>query len=198
MRSLRHRAQLLPALLLLAHAACAGRPASAPSATARPPAAGARTTAPSTPATPAPPPQPVESHELLCAVDPSVWGGLRRVPADSAIAEVAGLPWAAARQPLELMAGRVRRRFAPYGVARIINAADLAFIGSVRGLPLFVAAADVEGVRGELEDAARSPSGLVRALEQRRVLRDRLDRVDVLYAPVQATGCIFQPLLRAR
>jgi hypothetical protein len=151
-------------------------------------------------------------------VDPSVWGGLRevhiafmpgaadtfavagrrRVPADSAIAEVAGLPWAAARQPLELMAGRVRRRFAPYGVARIINAADLAFIGSVRGLPLFVAAADVEGVRGELEDAARSPSGLVRALEQRRVLRDRLDRVDVLYAPVQATGCIFQPLLRAR
>jgi hypothetical protein len=132
------------------------------------------------------------------AADTFAVAGRRRVPADSAVAGVAGVPWAAAKQPLELMAGRARQRFAPYGVPRIVNAADLAFIGSVRGLPLFAAAADVQGVRGELEDAARSTGGLVRALEQRRTLRDRLDRVDVLYAPVQATGCIFQPLVRAR
>ena len=167
-----------------------------------------------------PPPAPAEAVFSLCVIDTAAWGGIRvlpvavragtadtlvvvgerRVPLDSVVRPVGVLTearWHAANQPLALQIGPTRVEFGAYGPARLIEPAELAFVGTFRGLPLFAAADDVRGVRGEMEDAARAGADLDAVLARNATLRERFQAVQVLYVPIRRTGCVFQPFVRS-
>ncbi|HEY8485447.1 MAG TPA: hypothetical protein VIL13_12615 [Longimicrobiales bacterium] len=163
---------------------------------------------------------PAEAVFSLCVIDTAAWGGIRvlpvavragtadtlvvvgerRVPLDSIVRPVGVLAeaaWHAANRPLALQIGATRVEFDAYGPARLIEPAELAFVGTFRGLPVFAAAEDVRGVRGELEDAARAGADLDAVLARDAGLRERFQGVQVLYVPVRRTGCVFQPFVRS-
>lgn len=167
-----------------------------------------------------PQPAPVEHTFRLCAVAPGQTTGLRtleavviegradtlavlggeRVPLTDAVgaAHVATrAPWFVERRSLEISAAGRVQRFGIYDVAREIEAGQLAYLGTVDSLPVYVAAEDVAPVKAELVRRLAIDHNLTKILAESPAIRARLRAVDVLYVPLHATGCIFQPLLRA-
>lgn len=171
-------------------------------------------------ALPAPPPPavaPVEEAVSVCLIDPAtspegvgVVSALylpargdtvvtidgQRVAVADATADVAVLgdfDWYRTGQPLVLDADGERIEFATFGETRIVER-DLVFLGFVDGLPVYAAATDVAEVRDDLERHGRDRD--LDDLLDDETLSDDLREIEVLYAPMDPVGCVFQPLTR--
>ena len=176
------------------------------------------------PAPPAPTPQapPTVSREALsvCVVDPTAPGGIRMQSAflvggrdtvvvvggsDRPFSQSVGnvmvatnANWYVQGQPLTMKVGTNNVEFTTYGSPRMIEATDLAFMGTVNGYPVYADRDDVADVIDELTELNRARAGtdLGQILEEQRELNDELDDLTVLYVPMHATGCVFQAVQR--
>ncbi len=210
----------IPTAVLTAAALACGRPGELPMPTPAPPeparttsgrAEGARK------AEPAPP--PVEERLTLCALAPASPAGLRtleavhvagapdtlalvadkRVPLPEALGAVrvaSQETWYRSQLFLDLRVGAGTRHFAIYDLPRVIEPGELAYLGTVEGLPVYAAAADVASVKNELGLLLGSERELPKLLAGNAQLRTAFRGISVLYVPLTATGCVFQSLLR--
>jgi hypothetical protein len=170
----------------------------------------------------APPPAPEVRRESLtvCVIDPTAPGGIRMQTATliegrDTVISVGGTDrpfresvgnvmvaqnanWYVQGQPLTMTVGTNRVEFTTYGSARVVEASDLAFLGTVNGYPVYGDKDDVTDVIDELNELNRARAGtdLGQILEENRELRDELDDLKVLYVPMAATGCVFQAVQR--
>ncbi|HEY0673030.1 MAG TPA: hypothetical protein VGD27_12210 [Longimicrobiales bacterium] len=174
------------------------------------------------PPAPAPTPVPEVRREAInvCVVDPTAPGGIRMQAAtliegrdtvitvggtDRPLRESVGnvmvasnADWYVRGQPLSMRVGNQNIEFATYGSARVIDAADLAFLGTVNGMPVYADRAEVQDVIEELDElnAAHRGTDLGKILEEHKDLREDLNDVKIVYVPLYATGCVFQGVQR--
>jgi hypothetical protein len=166
-----------------------------------------------------PPPAPRSESVSVCVIDPTLGSGIRTESAlfypsrgDTVVVvngnEVAlrnsvgnvmvasNADWYIRGQPLTMTIGRERMEYVTYGTAHMVQASDLAYLGTVNGVPVYADRDEVSDIRDELEDLNRAQRGadLARLLQEHKNLRDELSKVKVLYVPLQSTGCVFQPL----
>lgn len=172
-------------------------------------------------APPAPPP-PAEEAITVCVIDPSMPGGIgniravympstgdtlvtvngQRVAIDRAfqqrvvVAEDAD--WYIRGEPLAIVVDGERAEFVTYGGARVIGAEDVAYLGTVNGLPVYADEDEVQDIYEEIEELreAQRDDDLEDILERRDDLREDFDDLEVLYVPLQPVGCVFQPVRR--
>ena len=71
----------------------------------------------------------------------------------------------------------------------MIEANSLSYIGNVQGMPVYADASTLGPVAGFTPGA-----DLSQAVDQRPLIRQALMKIDVVYVPLQATGCTFQPM----
>ena len=176
---------------------------------------------PPPPAAPPPaPPAPREESATVCVVDPTAPGGIRmqtvtvvesrdtfvvvganRTPFRQSVGNVmvaSTADWYTRGQPFVMTVGNQRVEFTTYGSTRTIAATDLAYLGTVNGVPVYADADDVSDVISELNELNRSRPGtdLGTLLNEQRTLRENLEDVTMLYVPVYSTGCVFQGVQR--
>lgn len=179
--------------------------------------------APAPPPAPAPepPPPPREDNITVCVIDPTATGGIRmqqavfvhdsgdtlvvvngnRVPLNQAVGTVAvarDADWYVRGAPLNVTIGNQTWEFVTYGGATMVQSNDLAFLGTVNGMPVYANAAEIQDVREELDEAraARADGDFAKILEENQDLREDLDDLRILYVPLETTGCVFQPVQR--
>lgn len=174
------------------------------------------------PPAPAPAPVPTVSREDLsvCVVDPTSTTGLRMQSAVlvggrdtvvvvggqdrpfatsvGTVSTAANADWYVRGQPLTVKVGNSNMEFATYGTSRVISSDDLAYLGNVNGMPVYADRNDVKDVMDELNDVRKAQAGadLGEILNQQKDLRAALDKVKVLYVPMQPSGCVFQAVQR--
>ncbi len=174
------------------------------------------------PVAPAPEPVPVVSREAtsVCVVDPTAPGGLRMQSAylvggrDTVVVangvdqpfstSIGTIPtasnadWYVRGQPLTITVGTGKIEYATYGSSRVIPSTDLAFVGTVNGVPVYADRNDVSTFIGELNDVNTAHPGqdLGITLNDQKTLRTSFDNVKVLYVPMTASGCVFQAVQR--
>jgi hypothetical protein len=178
---------------------------------------------PAPPPPPPPPPPPAAPREetlTICVIDPMAPGGIRQVQAIHIPAQgdtlvvvdgqrrafrttlpmvqvAAGADWYVAGRPLVVTTGlRTPTEFVTYGGSRLIDARDLVFLGTVRGMPVYADAADVTTFRTQLETAHGTSRDLEQILRTQTALRQPIADLGVLYVPLNVAGCVFQPLQR--
>lgn len=183
---------------------------------ARPPVVAV--VAPPAPVEPAPV-TPVISRESMsvCVIDPTAPNGIRMqqaylVGGRDTVVVVSGsdrpfrtsigtvstastADWYVRGQPLTVRIGNTNTlEYATYGSARVIESGDLAFVGTVNGVPVYADRDDVADINEELAELNRARAGtdLGKILEENRELHDELDDVKVLYVPMHTSGCVFQ------
>jgi len=178
--------------------------------------------APPPPPPPPPPAPPTIRRDAIsvCVIDPTAPGGIRMQAAtliegrdtvivvggsDRPFRESVGnvmvatnANWYVQGQPLTMAVGKNNVEFTTYGSPRMVEAADLAFVGTVNGYPVYADRDDVADVIDELNELNRARAGtdLGKILEENRELNDELDDLKVLYVPMNATGCVFQAVQR--
>jgi hypothetical protein len=187
-----------------------------------PPVAVAPPPAPPPPPPPPAPEPPREDQIQVCVVDLTAPGGLRmqtatfrhaqgdtvvmvdgeRRPLTQAVTPITtarGAGWFVRGEPLSMMVGRETVRFTPYQTAQQIQPDRLAYLGNIGGYPVFADRDEVADVitplgtlRGTRTDAEL---GTLLAESDRRV-RDTVQGVTYLYVPIDAYGCVFQPVQR--
>jgi hypothetical protein len=164
--------------------------------------------------TPAPPPQaptpppPTTATTSVCVVDPTAPTGLRTETATVMLATndttvmlngtetplrtayttvpvAANAPWYVQGQPLTIGTGRNSLAYVSFGTARNIDMGDLAYVGTVNGLPVYANRTDVSTLT--------IPSPAVE-INSNPALMTGLRNVQVLYVPVTSYGCNFQPI----
>jgi hypothetical protein len=171
--------------------------------------------------TPEPPPPPREESVMVCVVDVTADNGLRmqqatylvesgdtivtvngqRQPLSSAVGTVVvagNQDWYVRGAPLAVNVGRTDYEFLTYQGARNISADNLTYLGTVNGLPVYADRDQVADIRMDLA-TARTEAGsaeLSTVLSDRANLREAVDALQVVYVPLQPTGCVFQPLQR--
>lgn len=179
------------------------------------------TPAPPPPPAPAPEPEPepVEEAIRVCVIDPAAPNGIRMVNAiylpetGDTLVTVDGrrralattLPgnvmlaseadWFVRGEPLALeLAPDLTLEYTTWQSGRVIEANELAYLGTVRGVPVYASASDVRDIRGDLESLRRAEmtDDLDHILDERADLRAELEDVQYLYVPLRATGCVFQ------
>jgi hypothetical protein len=186
---------------------------------ARPPVVAV---APAPEPAPAPTPVPEVRRESIsvCVIDPTAPGGIRMQTAtliegrdtvitvggtDRPFRESVGnvmvasnADWYVRGQPLAMNIGTQKVEFATYGTARTIEATDLAFLGTVNGVPVYADKDEVQDVIEELNELNRAQAGtdLGKILEEHKDLREDLEDVKVVYVPLYSTGCVFQGVQR--
>jgi opacity protein-like surface antigen len=168
---------------------------------------------------PPPPPAPVENAIQVCVVDPSQPNGLRmqnaiflpasgdtmvmmngnRVRLNTTVGNVMvarNADWYVRGEPLKIVVNKdLTMSYSTEGGARMVNAGDLAYLGTANGYPVYANAsevADVSRALGELRRANASRD-LGNILDERKDLRGELDDVKLVYVPLQPTGCVLQP-----
>lgn len=176
---------------------------------------------PPPPPAPEPPPAPREETISVCVIDPTAPNGLRmqeaiylvdegdtvvvvngtRQPLSSSVGTVVvanNQPWYVSGAPLVVDVGATNYEYLTYQGAVRIEADRLTYLGTVDGLPVYADRDQVADVRTQMEDVrrARATGDLESILEQERDLREAVDALQVVYVPLQSTGCIFQPLQR--
>ena len=171
---------------------------------------------------PAPPP-PTRSSVTVCVVDPTAPGGIRmettafymsNAPGDTMIVvngrdvrlrdavgnvvTATNANWYVTGSPLTVTVGKETIAFHTTGSARMIDASDLAFIGTVNGLAVYADKDDVTDIRAEIDELNRAQRGadLSKILAEHKDLREDLSKVRTFYVPLQPTGCVFQGLLQ--
>jgi hypothetical protein len=171
-------------------------------------------------APPAAPPAPRRESISVCVIDPAAPGGVRMQTATliesrdtvvvvsgtdrpfretvGTVTVAAGSDWYVQGRPLTLTVGTAKTEFATYGTPRMIEATDLAYVGTVNGFPVYADKDDVNDVIGELNDLNRAKAGtdLGVILGEQKDLRTAFSNVKVLYVPMSATGCVFQAVQR--
>ena len=160
--------------------------------------------------TPEPPPPlaPTTTTARVCVVDPTLGPGLRTETATITIATgdttvmvngtatplrsaftgvpvASGAQWYVQGQPLTIGSGRNSLGYVSFGSARNIDSGDLTFVGTVNGLPVYANKSDVTSLT--------IPSPAVDIGGNTAVVTG-LRNVQVLYVPVSAYGCNFQPI----
>ncbi|HUP89840.1 MAG TPA: hypothetical protein VM100_10825 [Longimicrobiales bacterium] len=175
------------------------------------------------PAAPAPTPvTPTVSREdiSVCVVDPTSTNGLRMQSATlvggrdtvvvvggsdrpfssslGSVSTASNADWYVRGQPLTVTVGTGKIEYASYGSPRVVSNSDLAYIGTVNGMPVYADRNDVKDVYDELNDVrkAQNKNDLGEILSQQKDLREALDKVKVLYVPMQSSGCVFQAVQR--
>ncbi len=80
----------------------------------------------------------------------------------------------------------------------MIGAEDVAYLGTVNGLPVYADEDEVQDIYEEIEELreAQRDDDLEDILERRDYLREDFDDLEVLYVPLQPVGCVFQPVRR--
>ncbi|MGH7445064.1 MAG: outer membrane beta-barrel protein [Longimicrobiales bacterium] len=176
---------------------------------------------PPPPPTPEPPPPPREESIMVCVVDPTADNGLRmqqatylvdagdtvvtvngeRQPLSSAVGNVVvagNQPWYVSGAPLTVNVGATSYEYLTYQGAVRIESDRLTYLGTVNGLPVYADRDQVADVRDQLADArsAQATGDLEDILEEEEDLREAVDALQVVYVPLQPTGCVFQPLQR--
>lgn len=175
---------------------------------AAPPVVAVTPTPAPPPPEPPPPPAPTTATASVCVVDPTAATGLRTETATVTLATndttvmvngtatplrtayttvpvVTAAPWYVQGQPLTIGTGRNALAYVSFGTARNIDAADLAYVGTVNGLPVYANKTDVTTLT--------IPSPAVE-IGTTPALVTGLKNVQVLYVPVSAYGCNFQPI----
>ncbi|HEY8485241.1 MAG TPA: outer membrane beta-barrel protein [Longimicrobiales bacterium] len=173
--------------------------------------------APPPPPAPAP---PAEEMITVCVVDPTAPGGLRevsavyvpttgdtlvtvngqRVPLRTTVGTVMtarNASWFMAGQPLTIMVRGQQEQFVTFGGGRVIEPEELTYLGMVNGLAVYASREDAAQIEDELaqqRQMGRTELGMI--LEQDATVRQVFETIDVLYVPLEATGCVFQPLQR--
>jgi hypothetical protein len=111
---------------------------------------------------------------------------------------VANADWYRAGKPLTLTVGDMKSEWVTYGGPRMIEASDLALLGTLNGTPVYAAAEDVKDIRSDLEELqrARNQRDLQDIANSSRKLREDIAELDVVYVPLEP-GCVFQPMRRA-
>lgn len=158
---------------------------------------------------------------MVCVVDPTAPNGLRmqeaihlvdagdtvvvvngeRRPLSTSVGTVvtaSNQPWYVSGAPLVIDVGRTNYEYLTYQGAVRIEADRLTYLGTVNGLPVYADRDQVADVRDQLADVrqARATGDLGSILEQEQDLREAIDALQVVYVPLQPTGCVFQPLQR--
>lgn len=178
------------------------------------------------PPAPAPPPvreEPIREESVtICVIDPTAPGGIRmqtatrimsgpsmgdtlvmvsgqRVPFRTSIGNVmvaSNADWYVRGQPLSVTVSGDKVEWVTYGSSQMVESGELAFLGTVNGIPVYADKDDVADIRDELNDLNRAQRGadLGRIMSEHKDLREELSKVKVVYVPLQATGCVFQPL----
>lgn len=178
-------------------------------------------------APPAPAPEPVavtptvrRDAVSVCVIDPTAPGGIRMQSAfvvegrdtvitvsgsDRPFRESVGnvmvasnADWYVRGQPLSMTVGTQKVEFATYQQPRVVDAGDVAFLGTVNGVPVYADKDDVQDVIEELNELNRAQRGtdLGKLLEEHKDLREDLEDVKVIYVPLYASGCVFQAVQR--
>jgi opacity protein-like surface antigen len=167
---------------------------------------------PPRPAPPPPPPPPPPSTEQIsvCVVDPTSAEGVRMITAtrnlttgdttvnkngttmslSSALGNVpvaGNATWYIRGAPLTLGMGPKPLQFTPVGGERHIEASQLAYLGTVDGMPVF---ADRNTVAPGLTNLGPN-TDLNRLLTESADARKAFESVSVLYVPTQPSGCAF-------
>jgi hypothetical protein len=174
---------------------------------------------------PPPPPPPAATREsvTVCIIDPTAPGGIRiettafymsNAPRDtmitvngqqvllrSAVGNVmtaSSADWYVRGQPLTMTVGNEKIEFQTTGSARMVEASDLAFLGTVNGMAIYADKDDVVDIREEINELNRANRGsdLAKILEEHKDLREDLAKVRTFYVPLQPTGCVFQAVLQ--
>ena len=178
---------------------------------------------PPPPAAPAPPPAPREEAITVCVIDPSSPMGFRMVSATympdtrdtlvtvngnrvelstttGNVVVASNADWFVRGEPLAIGTGNTRMEFVTFGTSRLIEGEDLAYLGTVRGVPVYADRDEVAEVMEDLAELRQAEQGtdLEQILEEQREVRDELDDLGMLYVPLQPTGCVFQPLQRSQ
>jgi hypothetical protein len=173
--------------------------------------------APPAPAPPAPPPAPREETITVCVIDPTATGGMRtesaiflpekgdtlltvngqRVLLRDAVGNVvvaSNANWHVSGAPLVMMIGTEKVEFVTIGTARMVEASDLAFMGTINGLPVYADRDEVQDVIAEIDELNRAQRGaeLGKILSEHKDLHEDLADVKIFYVPLQPTGCVFQ------
>lgn len=171
--------------------------------------------------TPTPPPAAPRRDALtVCVIDPTAPGGIRMqsaflIEGRDTVIVVGGsdrpfrqsigtvmvaqdASWYVQGQPLTMKVGKNNVEFTTYGSPRMVEASDLAYMGTINGYPTYADRDDVADVIDELNELNRARAGtdLGQILEEQRELNDELDDLKVLYVPMNAAGCVFQAVQR--
>ncbi len=163
-------------------------------------------------------PEPVEEDIVVCVVDPSADNGLVEVEAiylpvtrDTMVMEgemrrdfstvvprvtVANeADWFVQGEPLQIaIADDATLEYTTWQSARVIPAAQLTYLGTARGLPVYAATDDVRDVWTRIMEARRAAMGgaLDAMLEEDAELAAAVEDIQYLYVPLRSTGCVFQ------
>jgi hypothetical protein len=168
---------------------------------------------------PAPPPAPEERSVSVCVIDPSGNTGIRTVDAIympstgdtlvlsngsrvalrntiGTVTTASNAQWFVQGQPLTLAIGPSgKAQFTTYGSSRMINASDLTYLGTLNGVPVYADRDDVSAYNDQLMSARSSGTELTTILVN-KALSTGLDKLKVVYVPLQPTGCVYQAMQR--
>jgi hypothetical protein len=167
------------------------------------------------PVTPAPTPTVTRESISVCVVDPTATGGIRMqeatlVAGRDTVITVAGTDrpfatsvgtvsttsnadWFVRGQPLTVNVGKAKWEYVTYGSTRMINSADLTYLGTVNGMPVYADRNEVSSLTTFTPVSNREFGDV---LNENNDLRTSIDRVKVLYVPANTTGCVFQAVQR--
>ncbi|HEX9106054.1 MAG TPA: hypothetical protein VF832_02470 [Longimicrobiales bacterium] len=155
---------------------------------------------------PAPAPAPVMQTATVCTVNPTTGltsttvsinpatndttvmingQNMALAQAYTSVPVASGATWYVQGQPLVIGSGRDALNYVSYGSARNIDMNDLTYVGTVNGLPVFANRSDVTNltIPNPVVDISSNPT-----------LITGLRNVQVVYVPLTAYGCNFQPL----
>ena len=167
---------------------------------------------------PQPQPDPVEERITVCVIDPGATGGLRNVGAlyrpaigdTFVVAEGVRRPlsetiprvqlaseadWFVRGEPLRLMLAQdYLLEYTTWRAAVQIEPAELEYLGSIRGLPVYASREEVADVIGRVREASREAGSddLATVLPRNEALHADFEDIQYLYVPLQPTGCVFQ------
>lgn len=156
----------------------------------------------------------------MCVIDPAAPGGIwmvdalylpatrdtvvvvdgQRRPLAQTLPMVTLAPdaeWFRRGEPLAIrMSPTLELEYTTWQMAREIGADELAYLGTVRGVPVYAAASDVAAVRTDFQTLRqqRATHDLDALLRDRADLRNALMGVQYLYVPLRGTGCVFQTM----
>lgn len=177
------------------------------------------------PPAPAPPPAPEPEPEgrpvRVCVIDPGEVSGFRTVEAtyypvegdtlafqngqEVAIDRVAGnaevaseSDWYIAGRPLVVAVDGGQTEYVAYMGPRRIESYQLAYLGTVDGLPVYANASETATFDAELRRARQADPNaeLEDFLEDDPAVRNAFNDIEVLYVPLERTGCVFQAVQR--
>ncbi|HWV57817.1 MAG TPA: hypothetical protein VNZ57_10225 [Longimicrobiales bacterium] len=174
---------------------------------------------PAPPAPPAPPP-PAEEALTICIIDANAPGWIREVSAvyvpaagdtltvvngdrvafrtaypTNAPTYVRNADWFVAGQPLTMVVANQRYEYVTFGATRIIEPEDLAFLGTLQGVPVFAPRAEVASIMPALSQAHATSQDLPTIMAANTQLRNAIGQLNVVYVPYDI-GCAFVPLQR--